>query len=143
VRERLARLVAVSITGLLLIMAALFAHRRNDVGHATPPEPSQGAARSSEQPARPLDPDDVARGRAIFEDQACARCHTAEGRGNPRLPLDDVGARRSAEALREWVIGEGDAREALSATVRRAKERYREVPTADLDALVAYLSSLR
>jgi mono/diheme cytochrome c family protein len=142
VREKLARLVAASITGLLVVMAALFADRRNDVGRASPldvGEPTSSVA----LPARALDPAEVARGRAVFDEQGCARCHAAEGRGNPRLPLDGVGARRSADDLRGWVTGEGSAGDAMSPTARRAKERYREVPTADLDALVAYLSSLR
>jgi mono/diheme cytochrome c family protein len=142
VREQLARFVAASITGLLVVMAALFAYRRDDAGRLPPPEGGQPSGLVV-QPPRPLDADEIARGGTLFEEQGCARCHAAEGRGNPRLPLDGVGARRSADDLRGRVTGEGSAGDAISSTARRAKERYRELPTADLDALVAYLSSLR
>ena len=37
--------------------------------------------------------------------QACARCHSIAGKGNPRRPLDGVGARRNAAELRDWNIG--------------------------------------
>ena len=141
-RETLAKLVAAAITALLVLMAALFADRRNDGGEAARfvPDVSQPLG----VPASPApEPALVARGRVVYEEQACARCHAVAGAGNPRAALDGVGARRSVDELRDWVTAQGVARPQLSRTAQRAKERYGALPEADLDALVAYISSLR
>lgn len=143
-RERLAKLIAAAVTGLLVLLAALFAERRN----RTPRPPSAGGA-AQEAPAAPappastLDPSLVARGRAVYDDQSCARCHSVDGRGNPRVPLDGVGARRTPEELRDWTTAAPPIRPELPGSAQRAKDGFGRLPSAELDALVAYLSSLR
>lgn len=48
---------------------------------------------------------DPARGRALFDDEGCARCHTVGGFGTARGPdLTTVGARRGASHLREAIV---------------------------------------
>jgi hypothetical protein len=57
--------------------------------------------------------------------------------------LDGVGARLSADRIRGFVIADEQAAAALSRSVVRAKEAYRALPSADLDALVTYLAASR
>lgn len=137
-RETLAKAVAALLTLLLAAMAAFFAHQRNAGEPASPPEQPAVVV-----PGPPTDPDAVARGRAVFQEQSCTRCHAAEGRGNPRSPLNGVGARLPPERLRAWVTGAGDARDVLGRSTLRAKEAFRELPAAELNDLVTYLTSLR
>lgn len=141
-RERLARISAALITAVLVATAAFFAGRRNaDPGRGVAPaDMAEGPAGVA---ASPLDPALVARGRAVYEDQACSRCHSVEGRGNPRAPLDGVGARLTPEALRDWVTAASGVRGSLSRSAQRAKDAFKRLPEADLDALVTYLASLR
>ncbi len=48
---------------------------------------------------------DPTRGRALFESEGCARCHTVGGYGTARGPdLTTVGARRGAAHLREAIV---------------------------------------
>jgi len=121
-------------------MAAFFAHRRNPTDASHGPG-GEGAATTA--PSTAPDPALVTRGRAVFEEQACARCHAVQGRGNPRLPLDGVGARRTESELPDWVTGTGAAREELGRNTARVKGAFAQLPRQELDALVAYLSSLR
>jgi len=140
-RERLAKAVAALFTGMVVLLAAYFADRRNEPERAAvtevPSLPAQPA------PTSPPDPTLVARGRDVYDGQACARCHALEGGGNPRSPLDGVGARRSASDLRAWVTGSGPAREELTRSTLRTKRGFAELPEAQIEALVAFLSSLR
>lgn len=136
-RERLAKALAALLTVLVVSMAAFFADRRNPA--EAPPAPESPVV----LPEPPVDPSRVALGQAVFERESCARCHSADGRGNPRSPLDGVGARHPPARLRDWVTGSGSARDQLTRSTLRAKERFAELPEEDLEALVAYLSSLR
>lgn len=83
----------------------------------------------------------VEAGRRAYERLGCALCHSIGGVGSTDSPLDGVGARHDAAALRAWIIGADPARAELPASIARRKGRYAGEP--DLDALVAYLQTLR
>ncbi len=68
-------------------------------------------------------------------------CHSIGGSGSPASPLDGIGSRRDAAAIRDWILAEGPARERLPGGVARIKMRAAGDP--DLDALVAYLEQLK
>ena len=126
------RIVAAG-SGLIVVLLALAFARLQNPPLATPPiAPSLTAASARVEP-----------GRVVFDAQGCARCHAVAGKGNPRSPLDGVGARRDAAALRDWTLATGSAETKLSARAANIKQTYRELPTAELDALIAYLQSLR
>jgi mono/diheme cytochrome c family protein len=86
------------------------------------------------------DPERIAAGRRVYQQQTCARCHYLAGSGNPRNPLDGVGARRSPEELRDWIIGSAAVRELLPERVIKLKQAY-QLSDDELDALVIYLQS--
>lgn len=131
-REIWVRIVAAT-SGLAAVLLALaFAWSQNPGPPARPPAAPATA------------PSGVAEaGRAVFEAQGCAMCHAVAGKGNPRSPLDGVGARHDAAVLRDWTLATGSAEAALSTRAKVVKEDYRELPLAELDALIAYLQSLR
>jgi cbb3-type cytochrome oxidase cytochrome c subunit len=83
----------------------------------------------------------VEAGRRAYERLGCALCHSIGGAGSPDSPLDGVGARHDAAALRAWIVGADPARAELPASIARRKARYADEP--DLNALVAYLQTLR
>jgi mono/diheme cytochrome c family protein len=135
-REIIARIVCLFTVGVVVALAHVFAQRHNPPGNA--PAPMQTAAPL----AMSVPASETVRGRDVYRAQGCASCHAIAGEGNPRNPLDGVGAHRSAVELREWITGTGSATEQLAPAVVRRKRRYQEMPEADLDALVAYLATL-
>ena len=85
----------------------------------------------------------IATGRSVFETQGCMLCHSIAGKGNPRSPLDGVGGRYSAEAIRQWILAPVELKNKLPARAFQAKQTYRHLPVEELDALVAYLKNLK
>ncbi|NIQ59729.1 MAG: c-type cytochrome, partial [Gammaproteobacteria bacterium] len=105
-RDLLARTTAVALLVLVASLAGLFAWRQNSApGRAQAPE---GPGAVPLQPA--VDAELAARGRDVYVELSCDRCHAVAGEGNPRHPLDGVGARRSRAAIREWITASGSAR---------------------------------
>jgi len=85
----------------------------------------------------PAEESAIARGERVYAEQRCRACHAIDGKGNRRYPLDGVGGRLDAKALRIWIV----APQEMNPKVR--KPAYDALPAADVDALVAYLASLR
>ena len=83
-------------------------------------------------------------GRKVYERQKCATCHQIAKRGNARHPLDGVGSRLTAEQIRRWMTHPAEMEAALSRmpALRMSTMKYR-LNTRDLDALVAYLQTLK
>jgi mono/diheme cytochrome c family protein len=131
-RERMARHLAL-FTGLMVVLlSAAFAAMQNP--------PAQGAASAA---AAASGDAQVQRGRAVFEANDCQRCHSVDGQGSPRSPLDGVGARLTPEELLHFSIADESVQEDLAPRAIAAKRPYAELPAADLEALVAYLGSLK
>lgn len=97
------------------------------------PVAEQGVQR--EPPA--LDPAKIERGVAVYAAQRCSSCHSIEGQGNRRYPLDGVGTRLTRDTIRKWIVSPQE----MSPRVR--KRAYDGLSDEDLDALVTYMSSLR
>lgn len=137
-RDRLARAAASALLAAVVLLAAFFAHRQNRM-RPTPVAEAPAPASTAD-----LDTALVERGREVYGELYCSRCHGLGGRGNPRSPLDGVGSRLSRPEIRAWVTATEPARAALPGSAVRAKEsRASELPASDLDALVEYLASLR
>jgi mono/diheme cytochrome c family protein len=86
----------------------------------------------------------VDRGKQVYAREKCATCHQIARQGNSRFPLDGVGTRLSADDLRRWITDTAKMEDALPRmpAVRMSARKYRLSP-ADLDALVAYLGTLK
>jgi mono/diheme cytochrome c family protein len=92
-------------------------------------------------PARPAQAQHDA-GIKVYAAQKCSMCHSIAGVGNKKLPLDKVGAKLSADQIREWIVAPADAAAKAKSTAKPAMKAYPNLPKADLDALVAYMKSL-
>jgi mono/diheme cytochrome c family protein len=136
----------VYLTGVLVVALSVgFACKQNaETTAATAEAPAVAAsAAPAASPAASAANDPVVEGRRVYERQNCARCHAIGGEGNRRNPLDGVGARLSAAEARDWIIGGEALKDDMSPSAFRAKQRYAELPTAEIDALVAYMLSLK
>ena len=87
---------------------------------------------------------DAKKGEEVYAAQKCQICHAIAGKGSKTNPLDGVGAKLSAEDIRNWIVDPA----AMTAKVKSTKKppmpaKYSKLPAAELDALVAYLQSLK
>lgn len=86
----------------------------------------------------------VQAGQKVYETQKCAMCHSVEGKGNKKFPLDGVGAKLNDAQIREWIVDpEAAATKAKSTGTPKMPKKYDKMPPADVDALVAYMKSLK
>jgi mono/diheme cytochrome c family protein len=84
----------------------------------------------------------VAKGQQVYADQKCALCHSIGDKGNKKGPLDVVGSKLSAADLRLWMTDAKAMTEKTKSTRKPEMKSY-NLPKADLDALIAYMQSLK
>jgi mono/diheme cytochrome c family protein len=85
----------------------------------------------------------IDQGQKVFTAQKCSICHSVAGKGNQKGALDDVGARLSAEEIRQWIVAAPDMAAKHKAERKPLMKAYPNIAENDLDALVAYLQSLK
>lgn len=85
----------------------------------------------------------VAKGAQLYADQKCSLCHSIAGKGNTKGPLDDVGSRLQADDLRAWMVNPAEMTQKTKAERKPAMRAYPNLSKDDLDALVAYMLSLK
>ena len=86
----------------------------------------------------------VAKGQKVYEAQKCSVCHSIAGKGSKVSPLDGVGAKLSADEIRQWIVDPVAMAKKVSATKKPPMpKKYDTLPPGDIDALVAYLQSLK
>ena len=80
----------------------------------------------------------------MYEREKCATCHQIDKKGNSRFPLDGVASKLSESEIRRWMTETARMEAALPKlpAVRMSAMQYKLKP-ADLDALVAYLLTLK
>lgn len=85
----------------------------------------------------------AAKGRAVYDAQKCSLCHSIEGKGQAKGPLDDVGNKLKADDVRKWLMDPTQAAKDHNATRKPAMKAYSKLPKEDLEALIAYMMSLK
>jgi mono/diheme cytochrome c family protein len=94
------------------------------------------AATASAQDAK------IAKGAQVYADQKCAMCHSIGDKGNKKGPLDDVASKYSVDELRAWIVDAKGMTVKTNAPRKPFMNNY-NLPKEDLDALVAYMASLK
>ena len=95
---------------------------------------SQSASAATQAPAAGTD-----RGAAVYAAQKCSMCHSLEGKGQAKGPLDGVGSKLSADEIRQWIVNPAEMTAKTNATRKPPMRAYPNLPKEDLDALVAYM----
>jgi len=103
-----------------------------------------GAFMVSATPAAAQDAAQIKRGQEVYAAQKCQMCHAIAGKGNKMNPLDGVGKKLSADDIKKWITHPAE----MTAQTKSTKKppmpaKYGTLPAADLDALVAYMQSLK
>lgn len=84
----------------------------------------------------------IARGQTVYTAQKCLVCHAVAGKGNARGALDDVGARLTKDEIQRWIVAAPEMT-AKSQSTRKPPMKAYTLPPDELEALVAYLQSLK
>jgi mono/diheme cytochrome c family protein len=84
----------------------------------------------------------VQKGMQVYAAQKCSQCHAIAGKGNAKGKLDDVGSKLSAAEIKEWIV-DPIGMAAKNKKDRKPPMKKKAIPDADVDALVAYLSTLK
>jgi mono/diheme cytochrome c family protein len=82
------------------------------------------------------------RGQKVYTSQKCQVCHSVAGVGNKRGALDEVGSKLSADDIRQWIV-DATAMAAKTKAERKPPMKSYMLAKEELDALVAYMSSLK
>jgi mono/diheme cytochrome c family protein len=85
---------------------------------------------------------DAVAGAKVFTEQKCSLCHSVAGKGNAKGPLDEVGTKLSADDIRAWIT-DAKAMTAKTGAARKPEMKAYTLEKHDVDALVAYLSTLK
>ena len=85
----------------------------------------------------------VASGQKVYETQKCSLCHSVAGKGNAKGSLDGVGKKHTAADLKLWITQPVEMAKKHNAVRKPPMKSYASLPPADVDALVAYLQSLK
>jgi len=86
--------------------------------------------------------DAKAKGAQLFADQKCTLCHSIGDKGNKKGPLDGVAAKLKTDEIREWITDPKGMTVKMK-TTRKPEMKVYTLPKEDVDALVAYLSTLK
>jgi len=86
----------------------------------------------------------VKKGEGVYSAQKCSTCHSVAGKGGKTSALDGVGAKLSAADIKSWIVDPVEMTKKSASTKKPAMpKRYSNLPAGDLDALVAYIQSLK
>jgi mono/diheme cytochrome c family protein len=85
----------------------------------------------------------IERGMKVYGEQKCSICHSIDGKGNAKGPLDSVGLKLSADEIREWMVHPAEMAKKTKAERKPPMRAYPKLSKEDLDAVVAYMQSLK
>ena len=84
----------------------------------------------------------VAQGETLYTAQKCSLCHSIADKGNKKGPLEGVGKKLSEADIRAWLT-DAKAMTAKTKATRKPEMKAYALPKDDVDALVAYLQTLK
>jgi mono/diheme cytochrome c family protein len=85
----------------------------------------------------------VDHGLKVFASSKCSMCHAVAGKGNAKGILDNIGAKLSADEIRQWLVDPEAMRVKTKSERKPPMKSYASMPKADIDGLVAYLQTLK
>jgi mono/diheme cytochrome c family protein len=84
----------------------------------------------------------VEKGMQVYAAQKCSLCHSIAGKGNAKGSLDGVGSKLTSAEIKGWLT-DPTAMAAKTKAERKPPMKAKTMPTEDIDALVAYLATLK
>jgi mono/diheme cytochrome c family protein len=85
----------------------------------------------------------IDKGMKLYATKMCSACHSIAGKGNAKGPLDEVGTKLTTDQIRAWLVTAEDMTKKMKADRKPAMTTNKTLTKEDVDALVAYMSSLK
>ena len=85
----------------------------------------------------------VKKGEEAYNAQKCAVCHSVAGKGSKTNPLDGVGAKLSAADIHAWLTDPVAMTKKTNSQKKPPMPKNAKLTPADVDALVAYMQTLK
>jgi mono/diheme cytochrome c family protein len=85
----------------------------------------------------------IDKGTNLYKTKLCKICHAIAGEGQAKGPLDGVGTKLTAEQIRAWIVTPEDMTKKMKADRKPAMTANKTLTKEDVDALVAYMVSLK
>lgn len=86
----------------------------------------------------------AAQGEKVFAEKKCGVCHLVGDVGNKKGPaLDGVGAKLTPAEIRQWITNAPDMAAKANIIRKPPMKAYTDFSKEDVDALVAYVASLK
>jgi mono/diheme cytochrome c family protein len=84
----------------------------------------------------------VQKGMQVYTAQKCSKCHSIAGKGNAKGKMDGIASKMTPAEFKEWIV------DPIGMAAKNKKDRkppMKKVAMSgdDVDALVAYLSTLK
>jgi mono/diheme cytochrome c family protein len=85
----------------------------------------------------------VEKGKAVYAASGCKMCHSIAGVGNSKGALDDVGSKLTAADIKAWLTDPAAMAAKTKAERKPAMKLVKPLSAEDIDALTAYLQTLK
>jgi len=85
----------------------------------------------------------VEKGMKVYTEQKCSLCHSIAGKGNAKGSLDGVATKLKEAEIREWITDPKGMTTKMKADRKPAMKAYPNLAKEDVDALVAYMMTLK
>jgi mono/diheme cytochrome c family protein len=85
----------------------------------------------------------IERGQKVYTANKCQTCHSIEGKGAKKGPLDGVGSKLSEDEIRQWIVNAPEMTKKTGAKRKPVMKNYAHLSKEDVDGLVAYMMSLK
>lgn len=85
----------------------------------------------------------IEHGQKVYAAQKCRVCHSIAGQGQKKGPLDEVGSKLTEAEIRDWIVNAAEMAKKTKSTRKPLMKNYDKLPKEDVDALVAYMQSLK
>jgi mono/diheme cytochrome c family protein len=83
-------------------------------------------------------------GQQLFTSKGCTKCHQVAGRGNKAHVLDGVASKVSTADMKKWLTNPTEMEAKLDHKPKiKMSSKKPALTTSDIDALVAYLETLK
>ena len=86
----------------------------------------------------------AAQGEKVFADKKCTVCHLVGDVGNKKGPsLDGVGSKLTQDEIRQWITNAPEMAAKANSTRKPPMKAYTDLTKQEVDALVAYVATLK
>jgi len=138
-RQRMAKFIVFTTSMLVLLLASIFAYFQNPKETSDTKHDTQEVMQSTPTDSISLERMQIKKGEALFAAHKCIHCHSMNGIGSTVNPLDHVAKKMNKSMIINWITGGDALKGKMPEYLFNSKQKYKKLPSDELDALVIYI----